>query len=122
MSQASGPARRKSKPKGLKNPVTLISLIAVTVVTLIAAVVIIHDAGVSSEWDNSYKAIGAAMRKKNEKKVSRDDIKKYLQGSPTRNYNEKRGYELFTWNGIVTSYSFQVEYDSYGDVERLKQR
>lgn len=120
MSQASEPARRKSKPKGLKNPVTLISLIAVSVVTLIAAAVIMHDAQVSSDWDNSYKAIGAAMGKKNEKKVSRKDLKKYLRGSPSRRPDKKNDSEVFTWNGIVTSYGFQVEYEEDGDVKRIK--
>lgn len=117
MSQASGPPRRKAKPKGLKNPATLISLIAVTVVTLIAAVVILYNAQVSGEWDNSYKAIGAAISKD---KVPRKKIGKYLQGSPTRSYDEKRGRETFTWSGLLMSYSFRVEYDSYGDVERIK--
>ena len=117
MSQAPGPARRGSKPKGLKNPATLISLIAVSVVTLIVAVVIIYDAQVSSDWDNSYQAIGAAIGKK---KVSRKEITKYIHGSPQRTYDKKRGREVFTWGGIVNSYSFQLEYDTYGDVERIK--
>ena len=119
MSQASEPAQRASKPKGLKNPATLISLAAVSVVTLIAAIVIIYDAQVSSEWDNSYQAIGAAIGKK---KVSSKEITKYIHGSPHRSYDKKRGREVFTWNGIVNSYSFQLDYDSYGDVERIKPR
>jgi hypothetical protein len=118
MSQASDSARKRAKPKGLKNPATLISLIAVTAVTLIAAIVILHDAQVSSEWDNSYKAIGAAISKK---KVSRQAIQKYIQGSPTREYDKKNGRDVFTWSGFLFSYRFQVEYDTYGDVTRIKQ-
>jgi len=120
MSQASRPARRKPKPKGLKNPATLIALIAITVVTLILAVVMIHDAQISSDCDNSSQALVAAMSKKNEKKVSRDDVKKYLYGSPTRRRNKEGTYEVFTWKGIITSHSFRVDYDSYGDVERIR--
>ena len=109
MSNASG---RKSKP-----PVGLISLVAVSAVGLAATFLILSEAGTHGQCDASLEAIGNTIGKR---KVSRKEIGKFIQGDPDRTRSKDKSKETFTWTGMFGSYGFQVEYDSYDDIRRIK--
>ena len=111
MAKASGPKRNQS--------LVLISWIAGFVIVAVAAMVGFSELGAHQQCDNSFQAIGAAIGRK---KVSQKEITRYLDGSPARWMNKKNRHELFTWSGTLQSYSFQLDYDLYGNVERIKPR
>jgi hypothetical protein len=117
MSDAPNEPTPEAKPK---KPLLPPSRIAVLIFVIVAAVVIVIELRARRAFQASYQAIDQAMADANEtgKAVYRDDLGRYLSGSPKRETNAAG--EVFTWRGVLQSYRIRLEYGAGGFVKEIK--
>jgi len=107
------------KPK--KKPILPPSRIAVIVFAVVGLIVIAFQWHAKSGWDNTYKGIAAVIDNE-ETSLYQKDLDKYIHGSPRREENKQTHTEVFTWTGVLQSYSFELQYDANGFVRRITPR
>jgi hypothetical protein len=110
-------------PPEPKKPILPPSRIAVLVFVVVGVIVIIFQWQAKSGWDSTYKAISAAIKEREDKGgLFQKDLAQYIHGSPAREEDKQTHTEVFTWKGIVQSYSFEVQYDQNGFVKAIRPR
>jgi|GEM_PF-2454880 hypothetical protein len=93
--------------QGAKKPVLPISRIVVIVFVIVAAIVIVWELRVRSQWDATYKAVASQIEDE-QKPLSKKDLDKLIQGSPQRKPDKNQ--ELFIWQGILQKYRMRLHY------------
>jgi len=93
--------------QGAKKPVMPISRIVVIVFVIVAAIVIVWELRVRSQWDATYKAVASQIDDE-QNPLSKKDLDKLIRGSPRREPNQNQ--ELFIWSGILQKYRMRLHY------------
>lgn len=103
-----------------RKPIMPPSRIAVLAFVVMGVIVILFQWQAKSGQDSTYKAISAAMKEKETKGgLFQKDIAPYIHGSPAREENKQEHTELFTWKGVLQSYSFELAYGQNGFVKEI---
>lgn len=90
-----------------KKPVLPVSRIVVIVFVIVAAIVIVLEVRVRSQWNATYQAIAAEIEQ--EAPVSKKDVDQYIKGSPRRESPDKN-QEVFIWSGLLRKYRMRLRY------------
>ncbi|MCS7305229.1 MAG: hypothetical protein NZ602_09015 [Thermoguttaceae bacterium] len=96
--------------QGAKKPMMPIYRIVLIVFVIVAAIVIIWELRVRSQWNSTYSAIASQIDDE-QKPLSKKDLDKLIQGNPRREQPEgAKNQELFIWSGILQKYRMRLHY------------
>ncbi len=93
--------------QGAKKPLMPIYRIVLIVFVIVAAIVIVSELRVRSQWNATYNAIASQIDDE-QKPLAKKDLEKLIQGSPRREPNKNQ--ELFIWSGILQKYRMRLHY------------
>jgi hypothetical protein len=100
-----------------KKPRSRVWRIACLVFVVIAAVLIVLEFRARQGYTRTVEEFDQAWQAAQQegKGVYREDLDKLIHGGPSRELDQKRGMETFTWRGLRT-YRLEVQYGDVGFV------